>query len=413
MRILHVLDHSLPLHSGYTFRTLAIMREQRRLGWEPILLTGPKQHSGDARAEEIDGWHFYRTPEPSGSFAGLPVAGELALMRSLRGRIAELVAQLRPDIIHAHSPVLNGLPALRVARRAGLPLVYEVRAFWEDAAVEHGTSREGDARYRATRALESYVLRRADAVTTICEGLRSAIVGRGVDADRVTVIPNAVDVEHFTFGESQDLELRRELGLEHSFVLGFAGSFYRYEGLDILIRAMPLLAGSMPPIRLLLVGGGPEQARLEALVDEVGAGEMVRFTGRVPHAEVARYYGMIDLLVYPRLRHRLTELVTPLKPLEAMAQGKLVAASDVGGHRELIRPEETGFLFEPESSESIAQCVRGVLARDSDDLDNMRRAARRFVEDERTWARSVGAYQAVYPRLADCSRAAALSRESR
>ena len=399
MRILHVLDHSLPLHSGYTFRTLAIMREQQRLGWEPIPVTGPKQQSGRVLEEDVEDWRFYRTPDLNGRSARLPVAGEFALMGAFRRRLDRLIADLRPAIVHAHSPVLNGLPALRAARRAGVPMVYEVRAFWEDAAVEHGTSREGGARYRATRAAETYVLKRADAVTTICRGLREAIVARGVPAARVTEIPNAVDAERFTTDLTVDPELRAELGLTDCFVLGFAGSFYRYEGLDIAIRAMAEPALRARPVKLLLVGGGPEDDALRALAHELGVAERVCFTGRVPHAEISRYYALIDLLVYPRLRHRLTELVTPLKPLEAMAQGKLVLASDVGGHRELIRPDETGFLFAPESSAALAARAAELAAMDPARLQKVRDNGRRFVENERTWRHSVARYQDVYPRL--------------
>lgn len=399
MRILHVLDHSLPLHSGYTFRTLAIMAEQLRLGWEPIAVTGPKQESGDAQTENIDGWHFYRTPEPRGVLAGLPVAGELALMRAFERRLDELIVELEPAVVHAHSPVLNGLPALRAAKRAGIPLVYEVRAFWEDAAVEHGTCGEGSMRYRASQRLETHVLRRADAVTTICEGLRDAISARKIASDHVTVVPNAVDIEQFGFDAAVDRGLERELGLENQFVIGFVGSFYRYEGLAYLIQAMAHDALRSRPVKLLLVGGGPEQAGLEALISDLDVGDRVCLTGRVAHAEISRYYSLIDLLVYPRLRRHLTELVTPLKPLEAMAQGKLVAASDVGGHRELIQTNETGFLFEPESVAAVAQCVAGAADTEAGQRDEMRYRARQFVENRRTWAGSVAAYRDVYRKV--------------
>lgn len=399
MRIVHVLDHSAPLHSGYTFRTLALMREQVALGWEPVLMTGPKQDSGDCLEADADGWHFHRTPSPHGRFAQAPIVGELAVMRAIERRLERLVETIRPALIHAHSPVLNALPAWRVARRHGLPLVYEIRAFWEDAAVEHGSCREGDARYRATRAAETFAMRRADAVTTICDGLRGAIAERGVADDRITVIPNAVDVERFTTHLPEDTELAASLGLSDHYVLGFAGSFYRYEGLDIAVRAM-----AQPPLRdgrykLLLVGGGPDEAALRSLVSAQGLEDRVIFTGRVPHDQIERYYGLMDLLVFPRLRHRLTELVTPLKPLEAMAQARLVAASDVGGHRELIRDRETGFLFEPESPAALAACVAELAAAAEPQLDEVRAAGRRFVEQERTWRASAARYAPLYESL--------------
>ncbi|WP_026143021.1 MULTISPECIES: TIGR04063 family PEP-CTERM/XrtA system glycosyltransferase [unclassified Thioalkalivibrio] len=395
MKILHVLDHSIPLHSGYTFRTAAILREQHRLGWETFHLTSPKQGAVDADEEDVDGLHFYRTRYRPGKLPGL---GEWGLMRALTRRLDAVARQVQPDVLHAHSPVLNALPALRVGRRLGIPVVYEVRAFWEDAAVDHGTSREHGLRYRMTRGFETHVFRRADHVTTICEGLRQDIVARGIPQDRVTVIPNAVDAEAFRLGGSPDAELKAQLGLADARVLGFIGSFYAYEGLDLLLEAYPRIREQAPDVRILLVGGGPQAERLQEQARRLGIADQVVFAGRVPHDQVQRYYDLVDLLVYPRHSMRLTELVTPLKPLEAMAQGRLLVASDVGGHQELIRNGETGWLFPADDPEALANTVLDTLAREPE-WDAVRAAGRRFVEQERTWARSVARYQAIYERL--------------
>jgi PEP-CTERM/exosortase A-associated glycosyltransferase len=398
LRVLHVLDHSIPLHSGYTFRTLSLLREQRRLGWETFHVTSPKHTAASALEEDVDGWHFYRTPPIEGG-STLPGLGELALMRQLERRLTQLVEQLKPDLLHAHSPVLNALPALRVGRRTGIPVVYEVRAFWEDAAVDHGTTTEGSLRYRATRAMETYALRRVDHVFTICEGLRSDIVARGIPADKVTVIPNAVDVDTFEVGGEANPDLKRRLGLEGCAVVGFIGSFYAYEGLDLLLDALPALLARRPDVRLLLVGGGPQETSLKAQVARLGLQDRVVFTGRVPHQQVQSYYDLIDVLAYPRHAMRLTELVTPLKPLEAMAQGRLFVASDVGGHRELIRHRETGWLFKAGSAKGLVDALDEVLAC-RDDWPRLRANGRRFVEAERHWERSAQGYLAPYRALA-------------
>lgn len=394
MRILHVLDHSLPLHSGYAFRTASILRGQRALGWETIQLTGPKQGSSRDSSEVCDGLRFERTP-PRGGAAFPPGLAEVALMRAIERRLAALARSGRPDVLHAHSPVLDAIPALQVGRRLGIPVVYEVRALWEDAAVDHGTSRPGSLRYRATRAVETYAVRRAAAVTTICEGLRRELVARGVPRERVTVVPNAVDPALFVPGGTPDPALRTRLGLDGTRVVGFIGSFYGYEGLDLLIEAVPAIRALVPDARVLLAGGGPEDERLRAMVVANGLGDVVHFAGQVPHGDVGRYYDLIDVLVYPRRRTRTTELVTPLKPLEAMAQGRLVVASDVGGHRELIEDGVTGLLFQADDGASLAEAVHRAL-RSADAMERVRGAARRFVESERTWARSVGVYRGVY-----------------
>lgn len=393
LRILHILDHSIPHHSGYAFRTLALLREQERMGWRTFHLTTPKQGPCDNREETVDGWTFHRSLAQPGR-GGLP--GYFRQMAATQARIEELVRRYRPHILHPHSPVLNAIPALRAGRRLGVPVVYEMRASWEDAAVDHGTTREGSLRYRLSRFLESRALAQANAVVTICEGLRGDILSRGdIPADKIRVVPNAVDVDSFTYAPPADPELRSRLGLAGCTVLGFAGSFYGYEGIDLLLEAAAALLPRHPDLKVLLVGGGPQEAALREQAARLGLAERVVFAGRVPHAEVQAYYGQIDILCYPRKANRLTELVTPLKPLEAMAQGKLFVASDVGGHRELVRHGETGILFQAGDAAALAGAVAGLLA-DQESWEALRRAGRRFVETERTWRRSAAHYRAAY-----------------
>jgi PEP-CTERM/exosortase A-associated glycosyltransferase len=316
-------------------------------------------------------------------------------------RIDRLVQQTRPDVLHAHSPVLTVLPALWVARQRKVPVVYEIRALWEDGAVDHGTARHGDLRYRLTRALENYAIKHVDRITTICEGLRSELERRGVSRASITVIPNGVDVDNFGFSPTADAALRRQLGIEGSTVLGFIGSFYGYEGLELLIDAFAEVVQRRPEARLLFVGGGPREASMRERVERLHLQNRVTFAGRVPHDRIQSYYKAIDLLVYPRLSVRVTELVTPLKPLEAMAQGRLLVASDVGGHRELIKDGETGHLFPAGSVHGLAAKMDEVLGC-REGWTRMRVQARRFVEAERTWKSSVARYAEVY----QCARCA-------
>lgn len=397
LRILHVFDHSLPLHSGYTFRSASILREQHKLGWTTFHLTSTKQGDATALEDDADGLHFYRTPAGHGLMDRMAVLNQWAVMQRTERRLAGLVRALKPDLLHAHSPVLNAFPALNVGRRAGIPVVYEVRGFWEDAAVDHGTQREGSLRYRLSRAMETRAVRQADQVTTICEGLRGELAGRGIDAAKISIVPNAVDVQRFQLRGEADPALRARLGLQGCRVIGFVGSFYAYEGLDLLVRALPLIRQRMAGVKLLLVGGGSMEAALKDQVRQMALGSDVVFTGRVPHDQVDRYYDLIDLLAYPRLPMRLTELVTPLKPLEAMAQGHLLIASDVGGHRELISDGRTGVLFKGGSVHDLADKAVATLAL-PDDGSALRTAGRIYVEQVRNWRNSVAVYKQVYAR---------------
>ena len=396
MRILHILDHSLPLHSGYTFRTRAIMRAQQSTGLTVAGVTGVRQTeiTGDS-FETVDGLTFFRTPPASGS---IPVLAEISEVRALARTIDSVVAAFRPDVLHAHSPVLGVLAALRVGRRHRLPVLYEIRAFWEDAAAANGTGTDRSLKFRATRAIETWAVRRADAVAVICEGLRSDLIARGIDAGKITVSPNGVDMAMFGKPCPRDDALAGRLGLTDGNVIGFIGSFYDYEGIDDLIAAMPALVAMRPDAQLLLVGGGPSEIALRAQAAASSTASHIHFAGRVPHSDVARYYSVVDVLAYPRKKMRLTDLVTPLKPLEAMAQGKLVAASDVGGHRELIEDGVTGTLFDADDPAAIAAALIGLLA-DRSAWDRRRQCARDFVARDRNWSSNISRYEPVYRKL--------------
>ena len=398
MKILHILDHSIPLHSGYTFRTRAILGQQRKLGWETVHVTSSKHSAESPDKEEVDGLIFYRTRPSGKSLFRLPLLNQLDVISTLEKRLDEVIKVEKPDILHAHSPSLNGIAAIRSARKYHLPVVYECRAFWEDAAVDHGTSRENGLRYRVTRALETWAFRRADAVTTICHGLKRDIEARGVAPEKITVIPNAVDLEHFSQRPEADRALVESLNLQDKKIIGFIGSFYAYEGLLLLVKSFKRILQQAPDTRLLLVGGGPDNDKLRQLVSKLGLGDKVIFTGRVPHAEITRYYSLVDIFVYPRLHMRLTDLVTPLKPLEAMAQGKLVLASDVGGHQELIRDSENGRLFRAGDEASLAAAAIEMLA-NPQASEQIRQKGLEYVEKERNWAVSVANYQAIYEQL--------------
>ena len=401
MKILHIVDHSIPLHSGYTFRSRNIFLNQRAMGWQTEHITSPKHvlETGQYIAQEtIDDLHFYRANVNQNPLAHLPVLNQFAVISSLKKRLFEIIDTVKPDILHAHSPALNGLAAAAVAIKKSIPLVYEVRAFWEDAAVTHGTCKEGDLRYRLTRSLENKVFKKADAITCICEGLRQDIVGRGYNSNKIFVIPNAVDIAHFTPNTERDKELAQKWQLNKAPVIGFIGSFYAYEGLDLLLQAVVKIKQHQPDIKVLLVGGGSEETKLRALVESLNIQQQVIFTGRVPHQEVQKYYSLIDILVYPRKSSRITELVTPLKPLEAMALQQIFIASDVGGHHELIKEGETGYLFKAGDIEALANKILTVFEHRTDWL-KIREAGRHYVETERNWQTSVANYKEVYKSL--------------
>ena len=391
-RILHVLDHSLPLHSGYSFRTRAILKAQQALGLDVRAITGLRHTADGPDPEGIDGLTFHRT---RGEAGGPALYREWREVAALTQATSALVEKWRPDIIHAHSPALCGLAALRAAKEHAIPLVYEIRAFWEDAAVGNLTGSEGSLKYRLTRSLENHVVAGASKVVTICEGLKSDLVDRGTDPAKITVVPNGVDLSLFGDPPPRDAVLAGELGIGDNPVIGFIGSFYDYEGLDDLIAAMPQILAAQPGAQLLLVGGGPMEAALRAQAEASPAARAIHFAGRVPHGEVERYYSLCEIMAYPRKASRLTDLVTPLKPLEAMAQGKLVAASNVGGHREQVTNDETGILFAPGNPAACSEAIANLLA-NRGDWKRLKIAGKAHVAKQHDWARNVLRYLDVY-----------------
>jgi PEP-CTERM/exosortase A-associated glycosyltransferase len=396
MKVCHLLDHSLPVHSGYAFRSHAILSIQRRRGWHVTALTSPKHHQNwpeaDQAEELIDGVPYQRSGPTT--WRGWPGVDETLVMARMRRRLAQIVRRERPAVLHAHSPVLNALPALVVGQRRGLPVVYEVRALWEDAGVDHGTYRSGSWKYRLAQAIETWVCRRADHVVAISSGLRGDLVARGVRPQRITLVPNGVDQETFR-PIPPDEAFRQQWNLAGKRVLGFMGSFFRYEGLDLLLEGMARVAPARPDVVLLLIGGGRAEPELRDLVARLGLQPSVVFTGSVPHERLPAIYAATDVLVYPRHSNRLTELVTPLKPLEAMSTGRAVLASDVGGHRELIRHGETGLLFSAGDVDSLTAALLRLLD-DAGLRADLGRQGFEWARKERAWIVTTAPYAEVY-----------------
>jgi len=407
-RVLHVLDHSWPVHTGYSIRSLHLIAAQYRLGLRPQALTGPLQYADDPNASEtiVENITYRRTPF-RGKFSEwaiscrLPVLREAAVVRLIRNRILELLEKEPIDLIHAHSPALCGLGALQAARSKRLPFVYELRAFWEDAAVDQNKTSSRSLRYRLSQKLEDYVVHRADAVVGISQSILDELKKRKMDPARLFHVPNGVDTEKFS-PISRDAGLAARLGLGNEPVLGFIGSLYRWEGVAWMVRAVAELRRRGTACKLLIVGDGEEMPAVREAVSELHAGDFVQILGRVPHDEIERYYSVVDVLVYPRHSIRLTELVTPLKPLEAMALGKAILGSDVGGIRELVEPEKTGILYRADNLEDF--CVQAKRLLSLTDLQRkLGEEAREFILREKDWNVLARRYVDIYD-FAICNR---------
>jgi PEP-CTERM/exosortase A-associated glycosyltransferase len=369
------------------------------MGFDPVILTSPKHEESHGKPcpemEIIDGTKYYRTGTVKP--VSFPMVSEFRLMYRLYQRICQVAAIEKPALIHAHSPILNGIPAIRAAHKLNIPVVYEIRAFWEDAAVDHGTYAENSWKYNLTKFLETQVCKRADHICILCNGLKNDLIRRGIPKEKITPVFNGINPEEL-MPTAPDQEFLKDWKLEGKKVIGFVGSFYRYEGLDLLIKAFAPIAAKIPETMLLLVGGGEMKPELLSAIKNYGLENRVVMPGRIPHERIAGVYALIDILAYPRYSMRLTELVTPLKPLEAMAMGKVLVASDVGGHKELIQDGKTGILFKAGDAHDLAEKIQLIL-NDRELESSLQTKGRSWVGQRHTWETTTSVYKKIYSRL--------------
>ena len=382
MKVLQVFDQTTPLVSGYSMRSRYISESLHKLRVDLLAFSSPifDYKNND---ELINGVHYMRARfQRANLLDQFPLYREYNTVRTLKRAICRSWDDT-VGLIDAHSSPLNGVVGAQLAKKYRLPFLYEIRALWEDAAVDQGKTREGGLRYKATRLLEMSIINKADKVTVICEGLKNDLIGRGISPQKIEVIPNGVDSEEFQPVE-RDLDLARQLNLQGCIVFGYIGTFFLFEGLELLIQAAKQATTDNKDMRFLIVGGGRQEDVLKKMAKELEVEDKVIFVGRIKHDSIKRYYSVIDAFVYPRVSKRITELVTPLKPLESMAMGKLVLGSDVGGIKELVSDGENGVLFEKENVNSLVEKIH-YIARNFDSLDQIRENARKYVIAERNW----------------------------
>ncbi|GAA1731298.1 glycosyltransferase family 4 protein [Isoptericola hypogeus] len=408
----HHLTNSLPhTQSGYTLRTHAILTAQRTAG----LAVSASTRSGypltvgalGARGTDVVDGVPYRRLVPRSLPAdqrrrfddGVDLLAR-ALDRAAGGR--------RPDVVHATTPWTTGDAARAAAARCGLPWVYEVRGLPEETwAASHPTpeARERAAaseRYALMRAKETELALAADHVVTLSGTMRDELVGRGVPRERITVVPNAVDAELLA-PAPDPAEARAALGLRTApFVIGTVSSLVGYEGLDTVLRTTALLRSRGVDVSALVVGDGVARPGLLRLADELGLGAHAILPGRVPRDVARTYLAALDVVLVPRRPDRVTRLVTPLKPVEAMALGRPVVASDLPALAEVLSPldggDPAGVLVQADDVEAWAGAVARLLTGDAHRAALV--AAGRDVARERTWTRLVARYNDVYARVA-------------
>ena len=400
-RVLHLVTDALPTTSaGYTIRTHEIALAQRAAGLDPHVATrcGYPVTQGrldGRRLVVLDGVPYHRLLPwlmPGRADAAADLGLELA---------AGLTSRIRPAVLHAASNFANARLALALRERYRLPVVYEVRGFWEDTWLSRhpdSATLASSELYQRNRDTETRCMLAADLVVTLGEAMREEIVARGVPAEKILIVPNAVSEE---FGKPlpDAATLRDELDIDpDEYVVGVVSTLVPHEGIGTLLEATAILRGRRVPARVLIVGDGPERAALQRQAAEAGLAEAAVFTGRVPAAKVRQFHALLDIFVVPRTSDRVCQLVTPLKPIEAMASGLCVVTSEVKALTEIVKHEVTGMQTVPQDPVSLADCLERLLY--SPDIrrklgDN----AREWAARDRTWAHNAARYRDAYARL--------------
>lgn len=388
-RVLNILAFSLPYTSvGYATRSHGLARGIMHAGWEIYPYTRPgfpydfeSELEGQVlpESDKIDGITYHRifNIERKGQ-------SETEYILSAIDHLEKVIDEIQPSVVHAASNYVTALPALIAARRKGIPFIYEVRGFWEVTRSSRDDDFVNTPKYRFMQLFEALVACEADCVITITTAMKEELIERGVVAENIAIAYNSVDPERF-LPSPKNFELSLRLGIPDGIpVIGYIGSFVDYEGLDDLINAVYGLKEEKIDFRLLMVGDGAVFDALKQQVIDLELEEKVLLTGRVPHEEVEEYYSLIDIAPFPRKPWEVCELVSPLKPFEAMALEKAVIVSSTRALIEIVQDGYNGLVFEKGNTMSLQSKLRELIL-SSEQRNTLGKHAREWILNERSW----------------------------
>ena len=444
MRVLHVLANSPPDVNGYAVRTQNILAAQlANSKIQPVGLTSPWYPDRESMSKTLveGGISYLRCLHPA-RMEAVPGIGlnwvasrgksriindskpkrkslvkrsihyvlgfmrpvmywieERILFKHFRNRIVEVAKSEQAEIIHAHVPYRVGIPSMQAARILNLPFVYEMRGLWEESAIASGRWRAGGIAYRRFRRLENKVLKNADAVVCISNTLRDEAISRGVEPNRIFVVPNAVN---HTIEPSQkpDLYIEAEEKLANHSVVGYIGSLRSLEGVNLTANAVAKLRKNGINAKFFVLSSESGQADLREYCRELGIDNDSYIVGPVPHGQVSHFYKLIDVFVVSRPDTRVTRLVTPLKPFEAMYHSRPLVMSDLPALAEIVENGENGILYPPGNLSGLVESISSILA-DKSYGDRLGKAAREWIISERTWPDVCTEYDLIYSQAED------------
>lgn len=403
-RVIYFVASSLPHHPvGYGMRTHNLVRALAAMGWDMHIVArdGYPNDRWDyphwalaAKFANLDGIPYRFSPNRAKLRYARDIEG---YHRSAADVFEAQCRDLRPALIHAASNYNCGIVAAEVGRRLGIPVVYEVRGFWQVTKAARDPGYAESDHFRMIAGFETQAAQAAAHVFAITSGVANVLARAGVAQEKLSLLPNAVEVDAFS-PLPRDQALAVQYQLADTTVLGYVGSLNSYEGLDDLLTAVAQLRGRSQRVAVLIVGDGPQRTALEQQARELGLTPCVHFVGRVAAAEVPRYLSVIDVVVLARKPLALCELVSPLKPFEVMAMERTILASNVAAQADIVTDGVTGRLFEKGSVADLTQKI-DELINDPAQRVRLGKAAGHWVRTQRTWADRAANVAAVYQRL--------------
>ena len=395
MNVLHILDHSLPYVTDYSLRSRYIIKLQKDLGIKPLAITSPHHEISSNPVELIEGVFHYRTPLPEDKknrSSHCPFINEKSLVLALNRGINQVVANKKINLIHVHSPFLNGFAALEICRQEQIPLLYEIRDVIDERALNHKQGITNPAGHAISKNLEIFLCRQAGAVVVTREKIRKRIIRHGVPGGKIYMVPNGEDISLLQ-PIQKDEEFINKYNLHNSPVLGFIGSFFHHEGVDCLLQAFLKIHEKFPESKLLLMSDRDQTKKIPPSCRDI-SGHII-YVGQVKQKDIQRYYSLIDILVYPQLKKEVTDKFASQKTLEAMAMGKAIVASDTSGLRELIVDKKTGLFFKAgDISDLTGKCLKLIMNKYL--RQTIGQCAHQQIKRDRKWLRVLAQYLKVY-----------------
>ncbi|MGO3768732.1 MAG: glycosyltransferase family 4 protein, partial [Vreelandella alkaliphila] len=362
-RVAYVVSHGQSYaNNGYAIRTQGVAEALNQQGLEVLCFLRPGRpwefHSKSDMAPEVivNGVKYIHSRWP---YRVVPQGARANFNASVE-RFIELFRVYRPSVVLAASNWIVALPAWVAAKRLGLPFCNEVRGFWELSkdAREPGYAHTESFKEEAER--DSFVARKANQVFTLNDPMKAELVKRGVQPERISIVPNGI--RELPDLKPTDPRLQQRLGIQAAdHVIGYIGSFNAYEGLDVLLQACEILVKKGVSLKLLLVGDDQPLTHVMSTHEHDADRPWLIQVGRVPHQQVADYYALIDCVAIPRKNYPVCRLVPPIKAAEALAYGKRLVASDVVPLAEYPQKHEYMVMFEAGNAQSLATALQESL----------------------------------------------------